>query len=197
MSRTAEGARLTGFHYRAQLALRALAVRDAAALWRMFSPRDRASWPRLLAAATPVLKARYGTSAGLSAAYFGRMSVAELGRAERPALGPALDDDRIAASLTATGLVGTIRSLSAGQSPQAALQNGFVRFQGSFSRLALAGGRETLLSSIQASPRATGYRRITSGKPCSFCSGLAGEESSPDAFAAHDSCSCTAEPAFA
>jgi hypothetical protein len=171
-------------------------VRDAAVLWRLFSPEEQASWPRMVALAAVAVQARHRMSAGLAAAYYGGFTLAEVGVAETPLLAQPLPEERIVASLTATGLVGTIRALSVGQSPQAALQNGFVRFQGSFSRLALTGGRETLLATTKASPRANGYTRIVGGGACAFCADLAGEASAPDAFQAHDNCTCTAEPTF-
>lgn len=187
---------LTAAHYRAQLALKAQTVRDAHALWQMFDPQDRDSWSRMLKLATLAVHARHKMSAGIAAAYYSGLALERARVDEAARLAPALDDTRIEKSLTATGLVGTVRALSVGKSTEAAMAVGFVRFSGSLSRLAMTGGRDTILESVQASRRAVGYSRITSGNACSFCSGLAGEASAPDAFAAHDHCSCTAEPTF-
>jgi hypothetical protein len=77
----------------------------------------------------------------------------------------------------------------------------FVRAAGALTKLVLAGGRMTLLRSVEADPRTIGWGRVTSGDPCAFCRMLAGRgpaygsKRSAD-FEAHDSCACTAEPSY-
>ena len=59
--------------------------------------------------------------------------------------------------------------------------------------------RQTVMRSVAADPRATGWRRITHGG-CKFCNMLAGrgEVYTADTvrFASHDHCRCTAVPAY-
>lgn len=89
--------------------------------------------------------------------------------------------------------------------------------QGTAVRLALAGGRDTVLESVKADPKALGWYRVTDGAPCAFCALLASRgvvekstlyrsEHSFDASNArftgagaakvHNDCSCTMAPAF-
>jgi hypothetical protein len=73
--------------------------------------------------------------------------------------------------------------------------------QSSGARLALKGGRQTMVQAVHSDPLAEGWERTISGTACSFCSMLASRgavyksEKSAD-FRAHDHCSCTALPVF-
>lgn len=202
MSRTAAGAALTITHRRQQLALQAQTIRDLLALWPAWNPRDQASWDRFVVLATTLVRLRNGQSAGLAAGYFDRFRVAEgIGAGGRVLLAEPPPEAQIVRSLTQTGLVGTLRALSVGQTPEAALRNGFTRLAGAAGRHVLDGGRVTLIRSAGTDRTSGGWARVTSGSPCYFCAMLAsrGPVFSSDAadFEAHDHCSCTAEPVYA
>lgn len=189
---------LTRQHYAQQVAVKAQMVRDAAKLWRLWTPGSRASWDDMTETAYAIIAARHAVSSAAAARYFETLSAIQTGRRERVVLAERLDPERVAKSLAATGLVGTFTAKARGASMQAAAQVGFTRFAGAASKLALSGGRETVVASSIASTRALGFQRVTSGDACMFCQGIA-DEGVLDAgeFAAHDHCSCTAEPVFA
>lgn len=193
---TAAGSALTALHYRQQLALKAQAVRDAGRLWATYSAGDRASWDRMVAIAIPLVQSRYGLSAAAARRYFTSMALLETGKRADAPRAAGIEPERIARALASTGLVGVIAAKSRGLSTPAAMQVGFTRFAGGLSRLAVTGGRDAILAAVVASPLTTRYQRVTSGDPCPFCADLAGEPSGPEEFAAHDNCSCTAEPVF-
>lgn len=72
--------------------------------------------------------------------------------------------------------------------------------EGGMQRRIANWGRETVMGSALADPRAHGWQRTGAGS-CDFCNMLIGRgtvysESSAD-FASHDNCSCSAVPAFA
>lgn len=73
--------------------------------------------------------------------------------------------------------------------------------QGSASRLALKGGRQTIAQAVHSDPKAQGWERVISGNACGFCAMLASRgavyKSHKTAdFRAHDHCNCTAVPLF-
>lgn len=193
---TAIGDALTRRQYAEQVAIRAAAVRDAKRLWATWTPGDRGAWRRLLDLAYPIVAARHAMSQASAARYFETLSALETGRIERAELGPVLPVEQLEKSLTSTGLAGVVIAKSRGKTTAEAGAVGFVRFSGAVSRLALNGGRDTILASVSRSSRARGYQRVTSGSACSFCAGLAGGLTSPTDFAAHDHCTCSAAPVF-
>jgi hypothetical protein len=82
---------------------------------------------------------------------------------------------------------------------------------GTASRIALEGGRVTLLDTIDADPAAVGWYRVTDAQPCAFCALLASrgvvykrdsfDQSDPrfhgaGEFKVHNDCACTLAPAF-
>jgi hypothetical protein len=151
----------------------------------------------MLALAQPVVAARHGVSSAVAARYFEQMA-ALAGKRTRASIAAPLPEEQVQASLTATGLVGTVVALSRGASLQAAAQTGFVRFSGGLSRLVLLGGRETVVSSAARSR--VQWERETGGDACEFCQMLADRgpvysEESAD-FPAHDHCECSAVPLF-
>ena len=202
MAATAEGAELTRTHRLAQVAIRAAVVRDLSTLWALFDPIAPESFERFAELADVLIRTRYADSVGIASAYYRAFVAAEgIGSRVIPLPAPPLEPARVRTSLFATGFAGTDRALRAGFSIDAAKANGFVLVSGSASRLALEGGRKTIVGTIGVDGVVSGYRRVTSAKACDFCSMLAGrgpvyKESTAD-FAAHDHCSCSVEPYIA
>jgi hypothetical protein len=195
VARTSAGAVLSVQHRQAQLALRATVLRDFMRLWPVW---DGGEWTfRLLVDATiPLVRERHRTSNGLAALYYEQFRSVERPRdaAVSPRLA-VLDEAALAGGMYVTGRDMTRRALVAGMSPQAAMQTALTRVSGTVGRLALAGGRDTLVQTAEADPRAQGYGRVLSPGSCDFCQGLAGRVVTDD-FQAHDHCGCSAEPAF-
>jgi len=186
---------LTGAHYRQQLAIKAHAVRTSHSLWSTWDG-EQGTWARLLDLSIPMLGTLHTLSGQTAREYYARLAAQVIGKHDKALPVRDLPEEQIARSLTTTGLVGTFAAKSRGLTEDAARQIGFVKFSGSFSRLALAGSRDVIVQTVQASDYAKAWQRVTSGDPCDFCAGLAGERTTSDTFQAHDHCSCAAEPLF-
>jgi hypothetical protein len=189
-------AQLSAAHYRQQLAIKAQMTRLALPLWRMWRGTSKLEWMRMMEATYPVLAAQHAVSAAAGARHFETVGAVQTGKRWTAELAPPLARDRVEASLTATALKSVYDGRHRGLSLEAAKQVGFVRFSGSLTRLALEGGRDAVLLSVDRAGGSVGWTRVTSGKACAFCAGLAHQESAPEAFQAHDHCSCTATPLF-
>ena len=193
--------RLTEGHYRAQLAVRASALARASKVFRAFDITDiDRSWSAVQEGLTATVWLGHRQSSDIAAGYFRalRRSSGVAGAAvTRPAKAPSVEYlDRV---FTYTGQIVPKKLVAAGRKDAAAQT--LVHVLGTVGRLTLNGGRETLVESIKADPKARGYQRVTSGTACSFCEMLAGRgavygEESAD-FEAHDHCACSAEPVFA
>lgn len=192
---------LTLAHYRAQLAVRAKILARVVALWPMFDITDiDRSWKALQQALTANVWLGHRQSSDVAGGYYQALRITEGVRGTAPitfAAAPSVEYlDRV---FTYTGLIVPKKLVAAGRADAA--EQTLTHVLGTVGRLTLNGGRDTLLETIKADPRSRGYQRVTSGRACSFCSMLAdrgavyGEESAD--FAAHDHCSCSAEPVFA
>ena len=201
MAATSEGAALTEAHRLRQLQVAGRTMQMVAASWQLMNVRAiDESWATIepiLVAAT----ARQRTlSAGLAARYYDAFRVVE-GAGGRfvadPALG--LSRDVAAVSLRVTGPVALKRAVGAGLTPDAASRLALSQLAGAASRLALNGGRDTIVGAVASDRAALGYARVTDGSPCAFCAMLAGRgavyrSETTAGFDAHDKCGCTAEP---
>lgn len=187
-------------HRQLQLALRAGTLRQVLALWPMLDvERLDATWPPLRDALATLTTLRHRDSAGIASTYYRSARLAAGVTGEAPVLpAPALSAAALGTSLDVVGLFGARHLLAIGRRDVSAQT--LVKVSGAVGRHVLNGGRDTILSSLQADPKATGWRRTTSGKPCPFCSMLAGRGAvySKDAvdFSAHDHCSCGVAPAW-
>lgn len=196
MARTDAGAVLTVEHRRAQMALRAVALRDYLRIWPLWDGTDP-GFRRLADATVVLVTAHHKTAAALAAAYYDSFRNAErAGGTAAPHLAATPTEGVIAGTLYLTGRDMTRRAILAGQSPQAARQTALIRTSGTVGRLVLAGGRDTLVESARGDRASHGTRRILSGGACDFCQSLAGQPASDADFQAHDHCGCTAEPVF-
>lgn len=202
MAATLAGARLTERHRTAQLALRALALRQVLEMWPAFDVEDAArSWPAVETMLLGVISERRAVSAALAAGYFEAFRRAEGVRGVARPVIAAFDEGAVArarTSLQVTGYVTTerLRALRHADPGKVAL----VRVSGAVTRHVLDSGRETLLASVRGDRRARGWSRVTSAEPCEFCAMLASRGAvyteTSGAFQAHDHCGCGVEPTF-
>lgn len=118
-----------------------------------------------------------------------------------PVVAAPLAADAVTGAVRGAVLSGFVGGRRAGQSERQALGNAFVKASGTATRLALNGGRDTILASTRADSEALGWLRVTDGDPCAFCLTLAsrGPEYKTErtaSFEAHSHCSCVARPVF-
>lgn len=83
-----------------------------------------------------------------------------------------LSDDRIDATLNATGIASYKKAIRAGQTPEQALDTMAVNLSGAATNLALEGGREVIHGTVQEDDEAIGWARVGDGDPCAFCAML-------------------------
>lgn len=201
MATTTLAATLTETHRRAQLALRAAVLAALVRMWPTFDPADLAgSWDTLEPALLALIAAGGNTSAGLAAAYYDAFRRAEriAGPAVTPVLAAAAPVDEVVRSLRFVGVVGTQKLLDAGRADAADVA--FTNVSGEMTRQVLNQGRDTLIDTVSADPKAIGWARVASGGGCAFCLMLVSRgpvysEHGGD-FAAHSHCGCSLEPVY-
>lgn len=200
MARTEAGSILTEQHHRAQIQVRARALRDFLRLWPIWRG-DEESFGQMAAAAIVLVRAYHGLSATVAGSYFESFRLAERveGEAAIRLAGP-IDESKVRAGLVATGRDSVAASLEAGRSAEDARRVALTRTSGSVTRQVLTGGRETLLRTVAEDRWALGWGRVTDGNPCPFCALLASrgpvyKEDTVD-FEAHDHCTCAAMPFY-
>jgi hypothetical protein len=209
LAATELGERLTEAHYRQQVALRSLTLRQVLTLWPAlrldsFDTIDR-TWPAVEQALMTLIPARFTDSAGLAARYFTLFRQAEgVGGVADALLATAPAEELVTTALRVTGPY-TAKHLVALKDPKASDRT-LTRLAGSVSRIVGNGGRDTLDRSVSADRRALGYARVTSPNGCAFCRLLASRGPVYKADTAlrradgkkyHDHCSCTKEPVYA
>lgn len=204
MASTLLASRLTEAHRVAQLRLGVLTVDQMRTIWPLLDPADLdGTFARWLRAATPVIGRQRATSSRLSANYLTTFRRLELGPDVEPIV-PTLSEvvatKQLATSLLVTGPISIKRAMTRSVPLERALDvaNGTSAAAG--MRLALDGGRDTLMKTIDNDPRAGRWSRVTSGNACDFCELLAerGAVYASDTvdFEAHDHCSCMPEPGY-
>ncbi len=72
---------------------------------------------------------------------------------------------------------------------------------GTATRIALDGGRVTVVDAVHHDPDAVGWYRVTSSSPCAFCAmlasrGIAYKNEHSAAFKVHNDCGCIPMPAY-
>jgi hypothetical protein len=201
MAITSAGATLTSWQYSQQLAIRASLLGNLQRLWPLFRPGDFATFDGFARLAAVLVRGANQASAQLAGRYLVAFRAVE---GQPASIAPVLADppaeDIVASELRATGFMGTLNAVRAGLPLAAAAANGWVRASGSASSMALAGGRDTIVATVDADPRVSHWQRVTGGDPCAFCAMLAGRgavyrEETVD-FQAHDHCACSAEPEY-
>lgn len=83
-----------------------------------------------------------------------------------------LPDDRIEATLNATGIASYKKAIRAGQTAEKALDTMAVNLSGAATNLALEGGRELIHETTMSDDEAIGWARVGDGDPCAFCAML-------------------------
>ena len=185
-----------------QLAIALAASRAIGALWRQrIDPARMAdSWASIKDMVLALVRQYFQASAADSAQTYESMRVlADLGhRPIRMADLPLQELERVVGS---QGPGHFFQQLPVVEDPLAASDAADLSLQASSARLALKGGRQTMVDAVHSDPLATGWERTISPTACSFCSMLASRgavyksQKSAD-FRAHDHCNCTAIPVF-
>jgi hypothetical protein len=204
MAATELAARLTEVHRLAQARLGAQTVIDMRAVFVLLDPAALdATTARWVNTALRIVAANRTMSARLAANYLRTFKALELGATARPVpfeIADELPVEAVTTSLTVTGPVTVKASVGRGATLQRALELANASSSASAMRHVLNGGRETVTATTAADRQASGWARVTSGRPCAFCAMIAsrgavyGRDSVE--FHAHDHCSCGAEPRY-
>lgn len=162
-----------------------------------------ATTTRWLSAAAAVVAENRLLSAKVAAGYLTAHKAEALGADAviTPRLASAITPRAVATSLMVTGPVALKRAARNGLPFAIALERAFGTSSAAAMRHALNGGRSTISRTIGDDDDADGWRRVTSGRACKFCTEIAatGElfRETSAYFAAHDGCACSAEPVWA
>lgn len=181
-----------------------LAARTAeliASTWATLDPlaldETVADWMDL---AIALIRRQRDVSALLAANYLTVVRTVELGEPFPPVLAPPAPVEQLVTSLRVTGPVSIKTAAAAGIDPGTAAVNALVRVSGVAVRNTLDGGRQTIVATARADPRASGWERIVSSSACEFCVMLAGRGAVYSAdtvdFVSHDHCSCSSSPRY-
>lgn len=194
-------AALTEAHRVAQVRLSAQTQALSNAAWRLLDPaRVGATSERWMRLMGPIIRRQRQLSAGLSGDYYQRLRALQLESGDvLPALATTITDDEIDGTLART-VVDRLENPPA-QPWEMTVRNARNAAARSAARMALNGGRRTVLNTVQADRLSLGWTRVGRGEPCAFCrlaisrGPVYRSESSAD-FHAHDGCHCAAAPAF-
>ena len=191
---------LTQRHRAQQLLLRRSTIAQLGKLWPALDwNRLDATYPTLAVQVAALVQRDRQTSAGLAAQYLRALRRTRgIAGDIKPVFAEPLIVDQFGATLHST-TVAPIKSAAArGIAADVAMSNALTLAQGSMARLVLNGGRETVLKTLAADDRATGWRRVLGGGGCDFCQELAGRVYPTDLadFEAHGKCGCTSEPVY-
>ena len=204
MARTATGSALTEAHRQAQVTLSAAVIRDLAIAWRLLDPsRLDSSFREFLQIAATIIASGHTRSAGAALAYLDAFRRVEGASGPPPTLTlpPGLPLEQIATSLLVVGPIAFKTALRSGKPPNEALQLALSQTLGAGTRLALAGGRETITTAHTVDTSLVAYARVTDGNPCAFCAMLASRGAvyvteTSAGFQPHDACHCQPEPVY-
>jgi hypothetical protein len=204
MAATAEAARLTEAHRRAQGRLAARLALNLADTWTLLDPADiDATLQRWLRVTLPVVRDARRASAVLAGDYLPTFRALEIGTIDglTVRLTDSLDTRLASGSLIVDG-PGFLRSATArGALLTTASEKALANVARSATRLALDGSRGTILGSIETDRRSLGWARATSGKACAFCAMLAARgpvyrSEGSSSFDPHKGCNCHPEAVY-
>lgn len=204
MASTAEATRLTQAHRRAQVAIGDQTITSLRNVWPTLDLSNLdGTFDAWLAKAAPIIRAHRAVSARVAGNYYQLFRAFELGQAATPIV-PTLVEmvpaEKLATSLRVTGPISLKANIGRGMPLEQAARIADEGSAAAGMRHALDGGRQTLMQTIKADPRAQRWERVTSGNGCDFCQMLADrgavyKEDTVD-FEAHDHCTCSAEPGY-
>lgn len=200
---TNAGRRLSEAHRLAQRRLGIVTIAQMRQVWRLLDVNDLdGSFAAWLASVEPIVQRQRAGSSLLAASYVSALRAIEIGPDGRftPTLADPMPDAMLRTSMLVTGPVSIKSKMSRLMPIEQASREAEAQTAGAGMRHALNGGRETVVETVKNDERASGWRRLTSGNPCDFCSTLASNgatySESTVGFHAHDSCSCSAEPVY-
>jgi hypothetical protein len=181
-----------------QLTIRAAVMRDVAKLWPALDPkRLDETWPGWLRSMILLVTNYHGQSAAAASRFY-RESRSRAIQSPTPSrlirLAPTPAEDWLTRAFGYSG-PGMFQKDKA--RPNTALSTTL----GTAARIALDGGRTTVLGTVAADPVAVGWWRVTDGDPCAFCAllasrGISYKNEHAAEFKAHNDCGCSAQPAF-
>ncbi len=190
-------------HRRAQLSLRARVLSDLLRLWPALAWEDiDATFPVWATVVTDLIDRDRAASAALADDYYQRLRAVNGVGGQAHVVTPApLPRPMIVTALRVTAANAVKAATAGGATRDAAMRNAYVRSSGAVTRLVLDAGRETVRRTALDDPAAEGWRRVTGGKACEFCTMLATRggvyrSQASGGFAAHDHCGCTVEAVF-
>jgi hypothetical protein len=204
MSTSAATARLTQAHLAAQLGIRASVLRDILRLMPLWNPFEPGSLEAFSAAVTLLAQQRSLDSAALAARYFQMFREVDLnltaGKAIALAEPPSVA--QVTNAIRSTAVASFWRGLGNGLGPDEAKILARDALSGSMGRLAMQGGRETLLGGIYEDRSYRGrFMRVSDGNPCGFCAMLVSrgpvylsEDKAGAGRKFHDHCGCSIQP---
>lgn len=181
-----------------QLAIRTALLRDVAKLWPSLDrKRLDETWPGWLQSMILLVTNYHGQSAAAASRFY-RQARSQAIQSPTPSrlirLAPTPAEDWLTRAFGYSGPGMFQRDIAR---PNTALSTTL----GTAARIALDGGRTTVIETVRTDPVAVGWYRLTDGDPCAWCALLAGRgisynsEHSAD-FQAHNDCGCSAAPAF-
>jgi len=196
------GARLTTAYRAEQLAAQAGSLRQLVLLWRAVDVTNLSETIDVFARAAALLGGQGFDASAISAAqYVTEFREAELGVGIEARIAQRPAQAYIAGQIRGAALSGIIDARKAGKSIDFAGRNGLVKAIGSFGRIMLGGGRQTITRTVAVDRKALGWMRATSGSPCTFCRMIASRGAQykterSASFQPHDHCGCTPEPLY-
>lgn len=200
---------LTETHRQAQLSLGRLVVLQLHAAFKLLDPHALdATFAGWLAIVLALIKTHRATSSSLAAAYLAAFRALQVGvDTTFPAvLAPAVDDVAVATSMLVTGPVSIKTALARKVELFTAVDIAEARSSAAGMRHVLNAGRDTVVATIEADPKALGFARVASDHACAFCAMLASrgpvyksEQTATfakDGHRYHDGCQCGIEPHY-
>ena len=205
MALTVEGRALTESHRLAQLALAARVDRVSRSLWKRLDVSDLdGSQSRWLTAQLALLGGAYSQSQDIAGEYVDAYRRAEGAGTSAPFVAPVFPYEESVAAMLISGPHRVKAYIGKGMSPSVAHGAAVNGLTGMARRQVLAGGRMAIDSTTVHDSKAIGWRRVTDGKPCTFCAMLAtrgpvyaseqtASEIAGSGLRYHAHCGCTAE----
>lgn len=171
MALTPQGRELTEAHKQAQIELAVQAVGESKRILELLDPfrldATRTDW---LGFQVDSALRHHDASVNLAGAYLNAYRAIE---GELDDLVMAEFDPAPAAVSADSMVVARAKQLTGTVGPRQALTGAWGWYSGSLMATVLAGGRNTLIGSVESSRFSLGWRRVTDGNPCAFCAMLA------------------------